>query len=53
MSHFADITYSETIVYVDDLNEIEISDHLNPKDKVSKYEIADYFTKEIRKHFYE
>ena len=51
LPHVADITYSETIVYVDDLEENEISDHLNPKDTVSKFEIAEYFTEEIKKFY--
>ena len=43
------ITYSETIVYTDDIPENEIDSHLNPKEMVSKEEIARYFIEEIRK----
>lgn len=49
LTHLSDITYSETITYVDDLKENSISGHLEPKEKVSKIEIAEYFTKEIKK----
>lgn len=49
LPHIGDITYSETIVYTDDFNEETISKHLNPVEIVTKFEIAEYFTKEIKK----
>ncbi len=49
LSNIADITYTETILYVDDLKEDKISDHLMPKEIVSKEEIAEFFTNEIKK----
>ncbi|MEZ4692188.1 MAG: hypothetical protein R3A12_19340 [Ignavibacteria bacterium] len=44
----ADITYSETI-YIDDLTEDSIQDHMFPKENVNKKQIADFFTKELKK----
>ncbi len=49
--NISDITYSETIVYVDDIKEESISDHLSPKENVTKFEIAEFFTKELKKYF--
>ena len=43
------ITYSETIIYTDDIPENEIGSHLFPKEIVSKQEISRYFIEEIRK----
>jgi len=48
LPNVSEITYSETIVFVDDIIEESISDHLNPTENISKYEIADFFTTEIR-----
>lgn len=45
----ADITYSETIIYIDDLTEDSIQDHMFPKENVNKKQIADFFTKELKK----
>ena len=39
-------------MYVDDIEEESISDHLQAKENISKYDIADFFTKEIKKDFY-
>ncbi|MFZ1323057.1 MAG: nucleotidyl transferase AbiEii/AbiGii toxin family protein [Ignavibacteria bacterium] len=49
LPHLADITYTETIVYVDELNENSISEHLHPKEIITKSEISNYFTKELKK----
>jgi len=43
------ITYSETIVYTKDIPENSISDHLFPKERVTKTQIAEYFIEEIKK----
>ncbi|MEO8208957.1 MAG: nucleotidyl transferase AbiEii/AbiGii toxin family protein [bacterium] len=48
LSNISDITYTETIVYVDDIKENSLSNHLKPKDLVTKFEMADFFTKEIK-----
>ena len=48
LSNVSDITYSESIIYVDDIKEEAISVHLSPAEKISKYEIADYFVTEIK-----
>lgn len=46
----APITYTETIIYVDDLEEDSISSHLEPKEQVTKEEMAAFFTEEVRKN---
>jgi len=43
------ITYSETLVYVKDIEEQDISSHLSPAEIVSKEQIAAYFTRELKK----
>ena len=43
------ITYSETIIYTQDIPENSISDHLSPKEIITKDQIAEYFVEEIRK----
>ncbi len=52
LPHLSGITYKETIIYVDDIEEENISDHLKAKENISKYEIADFFTNEIKNNFY-
>lgn len=49
LKNIADITYSETIVYTDDIPEDSISDHLLPKEFVTKKQIADFLTEELKK----
>jgi len=43
------ITYSETIIFTKDIPETEVSDHLLPKEIVTKDQIAAFFVEEIRK----
>jgi len=43
------ITYSETIIYTQDIPENSISDHLFPKEIISKDQIAEFFIEKIRK----
>ena len=43
------ITYTETIVYTADILEDSIENHLQPKEIITKKEIADYFISEIDK----
>lgn len=43
------ITYTETLIYVDDIPEDDLSNHLNPKEKITKNEIADFLSKELKK----
>lgn len=45
------ITYSETIVYVKDIPENSLSEHLHPKEIVSKQQIADYFKVELKQMY--
>lgn len=43
------ITYSETLIYTDDIEEENIAAHLSPVEIHSKNQIADYFTEELKK----
>lgn len=43
------ITYTETIIYTDDIIENAIENHLHPKESITKNEIADFFISEISK----
>lgn len=43
------ITYSETLIYTEDIDEKDISEHLKPKEVINKDQIAEYFTKELKK----
>lgn len=47
LPNLAPITYTETLIYVDDISEESIQDHLSPKEIVNKYQIANFFEKEI------
>ena len=43
------ITYSETLVYTDDIEEDSIASHLSPKEMVTKEEISGFFARELKK----
>ena len=43
------ITYSETLVYTEDIDESNIAEHLKPAEIVTKEQIAEFFTKELVK----
>jgi len=43
------ITYTETLVYVKDIDEQDISSHLSPVEIVTKNQMAGYFIQELRK----
>jgi predicted nucleotidyltransferase component of viral defense system len=43
------ITYTETLVYTDDIPENDISNHLKPKENITKQEIALFFIREMKK----
>ena len=49
LPNIADITYSETIVYIDDLKEDSVDEHLFPKEFVTKNQIADFLSAELKK----
>lgn len=49
LPNLSPITYSETLVYVKDIEEQDISSHLSPAEIVSKDQIAAYFTQELKK----
>jgi predicted nucleotidyltransferase component of viral defense system len=44
------IVYTETLTYTDDIPEKTLANHLKPKQQISKEEIADYFSLEIKKY---
>lgn len=43
------ITYTETLVYTDDIEEQTIENHLSPSEPATKQQISSYFTQELRK----
>jgi len=43
------ITYSETLVYTEDIDEATIAEHLQPAEIVTKDQISDFFTNELIK----
>ncbi|MEO6695600.1 MAG: nucleotidyl transferase AbiEii/AbiGii toxin family protein [Ignavibacteria bacterium] len=47
----SDITYSESIIFVDDIKEQAIPVYLKPAEKISKYKIAEYFIAEIKNYY--
>lgn len=49
ISNLSSITYSETLVYTEDIAEDSIAEHLNPKEVITKEEISNYFISELRK----
>ncbi|MCD4698130.1 MAG: nucleotidyl transferase AbiEii/AbiGii toxin family protein [Bacteroidales bacterium] len=49
LPNLAPITYTETLVYTEDLLENDLSNHLKPKIKISKQKISKYFTIELKK----
>lgn len=49
LPNLSPITYTETLVYTRDIPENDLSNHLSPKETVTKQEIADYFIVELKK----
>jgi len=47
--NLAPITYTETLTYTADIEELNIKEHLDPVENISKGEIAKYFVEELRK----
>lgn len=45
----APITYTETLVYTKDISEPDLSNHLTPRENITKEEIATFFIKELKK----
>ena len=43
------ITYNETLSYTKDIFENDLSNHLKPKENITKQEISDFFVNELRK----
>ena len=51
LPHLSPITYTETLAYIDDIDEMDLSSHLRPKENITKSEIRDYFVAELKKLF--
>lgn len=51
LPNLSPITYTETLIYIKDIEEESISEHLNPKEAVTKDHIARFFEKELKKIF--
>ncbi len=49
LPNLAPITYTETLIYTEDIMEESIQNHLAPKEPVTKFQIAEYFEKELRR----
>ena len=49
LPHLSPITYTETLVFIDDIEELDLSNHLSPKINITKQEIAEYLVSEIKK----
>ncbi len=49
LPNISPITYTETIIYIKDIPENSIDNHLNPKEKVTKEQISDFFIGELKK----
>jgi predicted nucleotidyltransferase component of viral defense system len=47
--HLSPITYTGTLVYTDDIEEPDISDHLQPQEQIDKKSIALFFIEELKK----
>lgn len=43
------VTYSETLIFTDDLPEEDMSAHLRPNENINKQQIADFFIAELRR----
>lgn len=49
LPNLSPITYTETLVYTNDIEEADVSQHLNPKENITKIEISEYFIRELKK----
>jgi predicted nucleotidyltransferase component of viral defense system len=49
MPNLSPVTYIETLIYTADLSENSISEHLQPKEVITKEEISNYFITELKK----
>jgi len=47
--NLSSLTYSETLVYTDDIEEDSIAEHLEPAEVLSKEEIANFFIAELKR----
>ncbi len=43
------VTYSETLIYTDDIPEVSIASHLNPREVVTREDISGFFIEELRR----
>ena len=49
LPNISPITYTETLTYNKDIAENDLSNHLSPKENLTKEEISEYFVKELKK----
>lgn len=49
LPNISPITYTETIIYTNDLEEFDMAEHLQPKELINKIQISDYFVDELKK----
>jgi len=51
LPNLSDITYNETIIYCDDIDEESIDMHLKPTENIDKYQISGFFKNQIKEIF--
>jgi predicted nucleotidyltransferase component of viral defense system len=49
LPNISPITYTETLVFTADIEEVQLSEHLSPKENITKEEIAAFFKQELIK----
>jgi len=49
LPNLSPVTYTETLIFVDDIDETSISNHLAPAEIVTKQQIRDFFLQELKK----
>ena len=49
MPNLSPITYTETLIYTNDIEEESLNSHLSPSENISKEQIAAFFVDELRK----
>lgn len=51
LPNLSPVTYTETLLYTSDIRENDLSAHLNPKEKLSKKDMEQYFKNELIKTY--
>ena len=49
LPNLSQIVYTETIIFIEDIKEEDVGILLNPKEKINKYEISNYFINELKR----